>query len=124
MSKKTKTAKATARTHRAANTSAPAKARRASAKATPAKAGSGGSGAPAKRRSALDAAAIVLAKVKKPMNVKDIVEAMAVTGLWKSPGGKTPSATLYAAMHREIKTKGKAARFRKVERGMFEATSR
>lgn len=77
-----------------------------------------------KRVSALDAAAQVLAKAKKPMNVKELIEAIAAAGLWTSPGGKTPQATLYAAMFREIKTKGKAARFRKVERGTFEATGR
>ncbi len=77
-----------------------------------------------KRMSALDAAAQVLAKAKKPMNVKELIEAMAVAGLWTSPGGKTPQATLYAAMFREITAKGKQARFRKVDRGTFEATGR
>lgn len=77
-----------------------------------------------KRVSALDAAAQVLAKAKKPMNVQELIEAMAAAGLWTSPGGKTPQATLYAAMFREISTKGKDARFRKVERGTFEATDR
>ncbi|GMV25097.1 MAG: hypothetical protein AMXMBFR58_11280 [Phycisphaerae bacterium] len=77
-----------------------------------------------KRRSALDAAAIVLAKVGKPMNAKDMIDAMAATGLWKSPGGKTPQATLYAALIREIRDKGKKARFRKVERGQFAAAGR
>ncbi len=77
-----------------------------------------------KRVSALDAAAKVLAKAQKPMNVKELIEAMAVAGLWTSPGGKTPQATLYAAMFREINAKGKDARFRKVERGTFEATGR
>ncbi len=78
----------------------------------------------AKRMSALDAAAQVLAKAKKPMNVKELIEVMAAAGLWTSPGGKTPQATLYAAMFREITAKGKEARFRKVERGTFEATGR
>ncbi|MBY0312671.1 MAG: winged helix-turn-helix domain-containing protein [Phycisphaerales bacterium] len=44
-------------------------------------------------------------------------------GLWKSPGGKTPEATLYAAIIREIAAKGKDARFRKTERGVFVANS-
>jgi hypothetical protein len=44
---------------------------------------------------------------------------MAAKGLWSSPNGKTPEATLYAAMIREIRTKGSEARFQKVERGMF-----
>lgn len=72
-----------------------------------------------KRLSAIDAAAQVLASAKEPMNCKAIVEAMATKGLWTSPGGKTPHATLYSAILREIGTKGKEARFRKVERGQF-----
>ena len=46
--------------------------------------------------------------------------AMAEQGLWSSPAGKTPHATLYAAMLREITAKGKEARFTKVDRGLFE----
>ena len=45
---------------------------------------------------------------------------MTEQGLWTSPAGKTPHATLYAAMLREINAKGADARFRKVERGQFE----
>jgi hypothetical protein len=41
--------------------------------------------------------------------------------LWTSPGGKTPEATLYAAIIREIAAKGTAARFKKHERGVFVA---
>lgn len=66
-----------------------------------------------KRVSALDAAAQVLSKAKEPMSSKAIVEAMAEAGLWKSPGGATPHATLYSAMVREITTKGKDSRFKK-----------
>lgn len=72
-----------------------------------------------KRVSALDAAAQVLAKAGKPMHAKELIAAMAERGLWKSLGGKTPHATLYAAMMREARDKGTAARFRKVERGQF-----
>ena len=74
-----------------------------------------------KRLSALDAAAQVLAKAKEPMGAKDLIEAMAQQNLWTSPGGQTPSATLYAAMIREIATKGDAARFKRVDRGQFTA---
>jgi len=74
-----------------------------------------------KRASLLDAAATVLASAKEPMAAKAIVEAVTAKNLWTSPGGKTPHATLYAAMTREIAAKGKDARFRKVERGLFEA---
>ena len=72
-----------------------------------------------KRVSALDAAAQVLARADKPMGAQDLITAMAEKGLWTSPGGKTPHATLYAAMVREIGTRGKEARFKKVERGLF-----
>lgn len=73
-----------------------------------------------KRVSALDAAAQVLAKASKPMHAQELITAMADQGLWKSPGGKTPHATLYAAMMREERDKGRESRFRKVDRGQFE----
>ncbi len=72
-----------------------------------------------KKLSALDAAAQVLAASKEPMNAKEMIDAMAAKGLWTSPGGKTPSATLYSAIIRELATKGKDARFKKTERGKF-----
>ena len=74
-----------------------------------------------KKVSAIDAAAQVLAGAKEPMNAKEMIEAMAAKGLWSSPGGKTPHATLYSAIIREIATKGKDARFKKTERGHFAA---
>ncbi len=70
-----------------------------------------------KRLSLLDAAATVLAKAKEPMGCKEIVEG--AMGLGWTTSGKTPHATLYAAMSREIAKKGKASRFVKVERGRF-----
>ncbi len=73
-----------------------------------------------KRVSALDAAAEVLKADAKPMRAKELIEAMAKRNLWQSPNGKTPEATLYAAILREIGAKGADARFRKVERGQFE----
>ncbi len=75
-----------------------------------------------KRVSALDAAATVLAGSEAPMRAKEMIAAMEANGLWTSPGGKTPEATLYAAIIREIAAKGDAARFRKHERGVFVAT--
>ena len=69
--------------------------------------------------SGLDAAAQILAKAKEPMGCKDVVEQAITQGLW-SPGGKTPHATLYAAIIREIGKKGKDARFEKVNRGRFQ----
>jgi hypothetical protein len=55
------------------------------------------------------------------MNTKELIEAMAAKGLWISPGGKTPHATLYSAILREINGKRKDARFKKTERGTFAA---
>lgn len=75
----------------------------------------------AKKLSALDAAAKVLASAKSAMTTKEMVDAMAAKKLWSSPGGKTPHATLYSAILREIGTKGKDARFKKTERGKFTA---
>jgi hypothetical protein len=72
-----------------------------------------------KKLIALDAAAQVLAASKEPMNAKEMIEAMAAKKLWTSPGGKTPHATLYSAILREIGTKGKEARFKKTDRGHF-----
>ncbi len=74
-----------------------------------------------KRVSALDAAAQVIAVSKEPMRATDMIAAMESKGLWKSPGGKTPEATLYAAIIREISAKGKEARFVKHDRGLFVA---
>jgi hypothetical protein len=74
-----------------------------------------------KRTSAIDAAAKVLAGSKQAMTCKELIEAMAAKGLWSSPGGKTPHATLYSAILREINEKGKEARFKKTERGHFAA---
>ena len=77
-----------------------------------------------KRVSALDAAAQVLRKAGEAMNCSALITAMAEQRLWKSPGGQTPEATLYSAVLREITTKGKNARFKKVDRGQFAATGK
>ncbi len=72
-----------------------------------------------KRLSALDAAAKVLAESDAPLNTKQLVDAMTNKGYWTSPGGKTPHATLYSAILREIAGKGSESRFIKTERGQF-----
>ena len=74
-----------------------------------------------KTLSALDAAAKVLADEGKPMNCPELIEAMTKKGLWTSPNGLTPAATLSAAILRETKVKGAEARFVKTERGKFSA---
>jgi hypothetical protein len=66
-----------------------------------------------KKPSALDAAAQVLSENGGSMTTKK---------LWESPNGKTPAATLYAAILRELTTKGKDSRFQKTEPGKFAAT--
>lgn len=108
----TKTTPTTRRAVKAKPAPKGAKAKPQAAKPAPAK--------PARRLSGLSAAAQVLAEAKAPMNAHAIVKALLDQGLWQT-GGKTPHATIYAAMIREIATKGKEARFRKVGRGAFAA---
>ena len=47
-----------------------------------------------------------------------VVERAIEKGYWKT-GGKTPAATVYAAIIREIAKKGDASRFAKADRGKF-----
>ncbi len=75
-----------------------------------------------KRLSGLDVAAKILAEAKEPLQVKAITERAIAAG-WKT-NGKTPHATLYAAMIREISKKGKDARFVKTGRGLFAASGK
>ena len=69
--------------------------------------------------SALDAAARVLSESKQAMTCPELIAAMAAHGYWTSPAGKTPQATLHAALTREIKIKKDQSRFRKTQRGKF-----
>ena len=118
--KKTTTKKATSGKRAPAKKADSAKdttAKKATAKKTPAK-------ATEKKLSAIDAAAQVLGESKEPLNTKEMVEAMSAKKYWTSPGGKTPHATLYSAILREIQKKGDDARFQKVERGRFTLTTK
>jgi hypothetical protein len=72
-----------------------------------------------KKLSAIDAAAKVLAEAGEPMDCQTMIKTMAEKGYWTSPGGKTPAATLYSAILRELQTKGNDSRFKKTERGKF-----
>jgi hypothetical protein len=74
-----------------------------------------------KKVSALAAAHLVLKKAKEPMSTKELIDMMAKKGLWESPGGKTPDATLCAAIIREISVKGKESRFEKAAPGRYVA---
>ena len=67
----------------------------------------------------LSAAIRVLEEAGEPLDCKNMVNLMLGKGYWKTDG-KTPSATIYSAIIREIKEKGADARFRKTQRGKFE----
>jgi hypothetical protein len=73
------------------------------------------------KMSGLDAAAKVLAEADEPLNCKAIIERAFEAGYWQSEG-KTPAATVYAAILREIQNKGDEARFVKAGRGLFALT--
>ena len=64
------------------------------------------------KMSMLDAAVEILKRTGKPMHVKEMIPAMAEAGLWESAKGKTPWATLWAAMPRD-------ERFVKTAPGVF-----
>jgi hypothetical protein len=72
-----------------------------------------------KKTSALNAAALVLQETGQALTCPELIAQMAAKGYWTSPQGKTPAATLYAALTREIKLKGEAARFAKTGPGTF-----
>lgn len=57
------------------------------------------------------------------MRCGDMVEKMISTGLWQTEG-KTPAATIYSAILREITTKGADSRFKKTDRGLFTVNSK
>ncbi|HEV3084650.1 MAG TPA: winged helix-turn-helix domain-containing protein [Gemmataceae bacterium] len=105
-----------------AETTPPAEATQAAAPATePAakKRGRALKAAGPKKLSAIDAAAKVLAEAGEPMDCQTMIKTMAEKGYWTSPGGKTPAATLYSAILRELQTKGNDSRFKKTDRGKF-----
>jgi vancomycin resistance protein YoaR len=76
-------------------------------------------GKPGPKFSALDAAAKVLGETGLTMSCPEMIAAMAEKGYWSSPHGRTPAATLYSALLRELQTKGAQARFVKTDRGKF-----
>src|SRR5262249_26203045 len=57
-----------------------------------------------KKLSAIEAAAKVLGEAGEAMNCQEMIRAMADKGYWTSPGGKTPAATLYSSILRELQT--------------------
>ena len=74
-----------------------------------------------RKASDLDAAVTILREAGEPLGTGEMVKRMLDRGLW-STGGKTPAATIYSAILREITVKGSGARFRKTDRGRFELT--
>lgn len=70
--------------------------------------------------SCVGAALKVLAESGQPLNTKEMIEAMEAKGYWSSPGGKTPHATLYSAILRDLAA-GDDSKFVKTERGRFAA---
>jgi len=88
----------------------------------------GKTGAPANapdasgKKMGLVAAAIQVLKDggNQPMACREMLEQVTAKGLWSpARGGKTPAATLYAAILREIRDKAAASRFTKTDRGRF-----
>ena len=74
----------------------------------------------ARAMSLLDAAVSILSQGSgEPMGCKDLVAEAVNQNLWAPRTGKTPASTLYAAILREIATKGDKSRFVKTERGRF-----
>jgi len=70
--------------------------------------------------SGIEAAYIVLKDAAEPLNIRQIMEQINQQGLAKL-SGKTPWATVSAAMQREIGIKGTASRFVKTGKGLFAA---
>jgi hypothetical protein len=75
-----------------------------------------------RKPSLLTLAAEVLREAGTPLDCKTMVEKVLAKGTWKT-SGKTPAATLYSAILREIGKAGDKARFRKTDRGHFEAVA-
>lgn len=70
-----------------------------------------------KKLSLIAAAEQVLGKAKKPLTTKEMVDQVVAAGLWTPGAGKTPHATLYSAILRDMKSD--TPRFEKVDRGQF-----
>ena len=78
-------------------------------------------GRPGPRRSglrSLDAAALLLAAYPHPLGAKQLVACMAARRLWITHG-RSPQATVAAAICYDIDRKGASSRFAKVGPGLF-----
>lgn len=70
-----------------------------------------------KKPNLLDAAAKVIRGLKTPISAPDILERIEKQKLWKSPKGKTPTATLATAIAREIGVP--KPRFKRAGKGLY-----
>lgn len=72
---------------------------------------------------ALESAILMLRKLDPliALHPREMIERLEGNGLWKSPGGKTPHATLWSNILSELK-KGRSSRLRKVGPGRFGLT--
>ena len=73
-----------------------------------------------KKMSQVAAAEKVLQEAGNPMDTQAMVDQMVAKGYWKSPKGKTPAATLYSTLLRDLKQQPKDRRFKKTGRGKFD----
>jgi hypothetical protein len=64
----------------------------------------------------------ILIEKHRPMSTGEMMIGITAASYWQS-GGKTPAATIYAAIVREMQVRGENARFRKVGPCLFEAAS-
>jgi hypothetical protein len=71
--------------------------------------------------SGLDAAHRVLVEIGKPLNARQIAEAILERGYCPNLKGKTPQATISSSMQREITRLGDESRFYKAGKGQFAA---
>lgn len=100
------------------------KVRKAPAK-KPARAAAKKSAKPAKERGMglLEAGYRVLKGTTKPMTIGDIYQKIIDRKLWKPGKGKTPQATLSAAVIGDIAKGPRKARFKRVDCGLFTTTA-
>ena len=81
-----------------------------------------GRGHAPRKPSLMSAAADLLAETGQAMNCNQIVQILDERGIWSSPNGKTPGATLYAGLNREIAEKGERSRFARMGKGQYAAS--
>lgn len=81
----------------------------------------GGQPKPARKPALLDFAVRVLRDSSEPLGTKEMVAKILGAGWWNTKG-RTPEATLYSAIIREIGSRDGKTRFVKIGRGRFTLT--